>query len=267
MTTRIAFLAIVMALLAAHAHAAPEDEFIRVADDDWSFVTRESRTRFIPFGTNFVFNDKKYLDLFGPEVYDRELYERALAALEGLGFNVVKVFLPIGRVLPDPQVPGEVRIAPGYLDNLDDFLDLARRHRIRVVVTVASWHGNTIKWWHQGGQYFGRRPWRTDEGIDSRDVLFRFWTQLCTRFRDDPTIFSYTPAVEWSFPAGNLTWIHPEKQQGRLDTEQGLFYWRAYLRARYAGDIAALNQSYGTEYADFGDVSIVDYDYDFQAKR
>ncbi|MFQ6133414.1 MAG: beta-galactosidase, partial [Armatimonadota bacterium] len=73
--------------------------------------------------------------------------------------------------------------------------------------------------------------------------------------------------VEWSFPASNLTWIHPDKQQGRLDTEQGLFYWRAYLRARYAGDLAALNQNYGTEYADFGDVSIVDYDYDFQAKR
>ncbi|MBM4081666.1 MAG: hypothetical protein FJ278_18325, partial [Planctomycetes bacterium] len=115
--------------------AATEDEFIRVSPDGWGFETSGSGTRFIPFGTNFVLNDTKYLNLFGPDVYDRDRYERALAALEGLGFNIVKVFLPIAKVLPDPQAAGEARVAPGYLENLEDFLGMARRHRIRVVVS------------------------------------------------------------------------------------------------------------------------------------
>ena len=256
-----------LSLMTVRAEAAPDDEFVRVAKAGWSFETSVSGTRFIPFGANFVLDEKKYLNLFGPEVYDRARYERALAALEDLGFNIVKVFLPIAQVLPDPQVAGEARIAPGYLDNLEDFLRMTRRHHIRVVVSFTCWGGNGVKWWHEGGQYFGRRPWRPDDGIDSIVVLTRFWTQLCTRLRDNPTVFSYTPAVEWTFPAGNLTWIHPKKQAGRLETEQGLFYLRAFLRARYGGKIADLNARYGTAFRDFSDVPIVDFQYDFKTKK
>jgi hypothetical protein len=254
-------------LIILPALADPNEEFIRVAPDRWSFETSISKTPFIPFGVNFVLNDKRYLNVFGPGVYDHERYERALAALEKLEFNIVKVFLPIAQVLPDPQVPGEVRIAPGYLDNLEDFLRLAQRHHIRVVVCLACWGGNGIKWWHDGGEYFGRKPWRNDPGIDSLDVLTRFWTQLCTRLRNNPAVFSYSPAVEWSFPAHNLTWTPPDKQFGRLETEQGVFYWRAFLQARYGGAIADLNKAYGTSYTNFQQVPVADYTYDFKAKQ
>ena len=124
--------------------AEPNAEFIRVAPDQWGFETSASKTPFIPFGVNFVLNEKRYLNLFGPGVYDRERYERALTALEKLEFNTIKVFLPIAQVLPDPQAPGEARIAPGYLDNLEEFLSVAHRHRIRVVVCLACWGGNGI---------------------------------------------------------------------------------------------------------------------------
>jgi len=243
--------------------AAVEDEFIRVGNDHFSFVTRDTRTRFVPFGTNFVLSEKKYLNLFGPQVYDAAYYERALAGLEALGFNIVKVFLPIADILPDPQVPGEARIATRYLANLDDFLKLARKHHVRVEVCLACWGGNGIKWWHEGGEYFGRKPWKTDDGLDSRDVLEHFWAQLGAHLRGNPTVFSYTPAVEWAFPASNLTWSPPDKQWGRLETEQGLFYWRAFVRAKYHDDLTALNRAYGTAYPSFGEVPVVDFDYDF----
>ncbi len=254
-------------LAACCGAAAPEDEYIRVAADRWTFETAESRRRFVPFGTNFVLNDKRYLNMFGPEVYDGALYDRALTAIEALGMNIVKVFLPIADILPDPQTPGTARIAPGYLDNLDDFLALARRHRIRVVVTLTSWGGNGIKWWHEGGEYFGRRPWKKTPGIDSIDVLCRFWSVLGARLRSNPTVFSYNVAVEWSFPAGNLTWTPPQKQYGRLVTEQGMYYWRAFLEARYAGRIADLNEAYQAQYASFQDVPIVDFGYDPARRR
>jgi hypothetical protein len=259
---------LVLSLLSvAGAFAAVDNELIRVGDDHWSFVTRDTKTRFIPFGSNFVLNEKKYLNLFGPDVYNAAYYEKALAGLEGLGFNIVKVFLPIANVLPDPQVPGDARIAPGYLENLDDFLRLAKKHHIRVEVCLTEWGGNGIKWWHEGGEYFGRKPWKTDDGIDSRDVLCHFWAKLGAHLKGNPTVFSYTPAVEWSFPASNLTWSPPDKQWGRLETEQGLFYWRAFLRAKYKDDLAALNRAYGGAYLSFDDVRIVDFDYDFATKQ
>lgn len=88
-----------MWLCALPALGMPNDELVRVAHDRWGFETSISRTPFIPFGVNFVLNDKRYLNVFGPGVYDKGRYERALAALERLGFNTVKVFLPIGEVL------------------------------------------------------------------------------------------------------------------------------------------------------------------------
>ena len=264
MTTTAITVAVSMMVLSALAE--PNNELIRTTSDQWGFETSVSKTPFVPFGVNFVLNEKRYLNLFGPGVYDRERYERALAALEGLGFNTVKVFLPIAQVLPDPQVSGEARIPPGYLDNLEEFLRMAHRHEIRVVVCLACGGGNEIKWWHEGGEYFGRRPWRDDAGIDSLEVLSHFWTQLCVRLRDNPAVFSYSPAVEWNFPAGNLTWTPPNQQFGRLETEPGLFYWRAFLRARY-DSIAQLNQAYGTAYDDFRAVSVVDFSYDSKTKR
>jgi hypothetical protein len=150
---------------------------------------------------------------------------------------------------------------------LEDFLRLARHHHIRVVVCLACWGGNGIKWWHEGGEYFGRNPWRRDPGIDTLDVLARFWMQLGARLRDNPTVLSYTPAVEWAFPAGNLTWTPPGEQYGRLETAPGIFYWRAFLKERYDSSIADLNRAYGTNYTNFQAVPVVDYTYDFKARR
>jgi hypothetical protein len=260
---RLALNVLSLVIVAAACHASPDDEYLRVAPDHWSFETRVTHTRFVPFGTNFVLNDKKYLNMFGPGVYDHALYDRVLNAMQGLGLNVTKVFLPIAQVLPDPQVPGDAHIAPGYLDNLADFVKLARAHHIRVEISLTEWGGNGIKWWHDGGEYFGRKPWRTDDGIDSLDVLSHFWTKLCTRFRGSPTIFSYTPAVEWTFPADNMTWTPPSLQWGPLRTEQGLFYWHAFLRARYGDRIDPLNAAYGTTFARFEDVPNINFDYDF----
>ena len=70
-----------------------------------------------------------------------------------------------------------------------------------------------------------------------------------------------------TFPAGNLTWTPPDKQYGRLETAPGLFYWRAFLQARYHGSIAELNRAYGTAYDDFRAVPVVDYTYDLKLKR
>ena len=247
------------------SQASPDDEFVRVAPDHWTFETAQSHQRLVPWGTNFVLYDNKYLNMFAPGVYDHALYERVLRAMEALHINLVKAFLPIAQALPDPQGPEAARIAAGYLENVADFLALSRRHHLRVVLSLAEWGGNGIKWWHEGGGYFGRSPWK-DDGVDALAVLRSFWTQLGERFRDNPTLFAYEPCVEWSLPNDNLTWTAPNQQPGRVTTEPGLWYWRHWAVARY-GSLAALNQAWGTAYASVDDVALVDYTYNYQAHR
>ncbi len=264
--TSVLFCACILAGLGEAARApglqaAPEDELIRVAPDRWTFETSRSHRRFVPWGANFVLRDRKSLDMFAPGVYDRALYGTVLAALEALNVNIVKAFLPIGRVLPDPQGPGAT-IAAGYLENVADFLTLARARRIRVVLTLAEWWGNDVRWWHDGGEYFGRSPWRA-EGVDSLAVLASFWSQVGERFRGDPTIFSYALCVEWSLPNHNLTTT--PQPTGRVETEPGLWYWRRWALSRRRS-LPALNRAWRTAYASIDEIPLVDYSYDAEAR-
>ena len=243
----------------------PDDEFVRVAPDHWSFETSRTHHRFVPFGSSLVLTSKEDLNLFGPR-YDSGRYDRILAACEGLRINLLRVFLPIGSVLPDPQVARQARIAPGYLEHLDDFLALCRKHHLRAVIALCEWGGNGCQWWQTCGQYFGRKPLRKDPGVDSLDVLKHFWTILGRRFRDNPTVFAYTPCVEWSFPTSNLTWFPPTVQHGVLPSEQGIWYWRRWLIAKYRS-LARLNAAWGTSYRTLDDVPVVDYSYDDEKHR
>lgn len=245
--------------------SAADNEFIQVAADHWSFEGADSHHRFIPFGANLVLTDKEDLNVFGPR-YEEARYDRLLEACEGLSINLLKVFLPIYSVLPDPQTSGEVHIAPGYLENLENFLGLCRKHHLRAEVTLACWGGNQCRWWQDGGQYFGRKPWKTDPGIDSLDILCRFWTVLAQRFKDNPAIFSYSPCVEWTLPAGNLTWFPPPANASTVPSETGLWYWRAWLKAKY-GSIEKMNAAWDVSLASFDDVHIVNYAYDGAKRR
>ncbi len=245
-----------------HTPKDPRDEFIQVGSDRWSFVTARSHQRFVPFGANLVLTNKEDLNIFGPR-YSDDRYQRILDACHSLGLNILKVFLPLGSLLPDPQTTSEARFAPGYLDNLESFLVLCHQRHIRVVLCLSEWGGHSLRWWQDGGQYFGRRPWRTDDGPDSLTTLNHAWTRLATRLSDNPTVFSYTPCAEWSMPSGNLTppWAPPEEEIGLVPGEIALWYWRRWALARH-GSMDALNRAWGSRYAGPDDIPIVNYAYD-----
>src|SRR5690349_20737293 len=64
---------------AAPAPANPEEEFIRVAPDRWTFETAVSHRRFVRFGANLVLTSKDDLDIFEPR-YGSARYDRILEA-------------------------------------------------------------------------------------------------------------------------------------------------------------------------------------------
>ncbi len=247
---------------AAQGCRVPDDELIRVAADQWHFETAKTQQRFIPIGANLTRTTKEDLNIFGPR-YDGAAYEEILAACERQNITVLKVFLPIGSVLPDPQVPGEARIAPGYLDNLDDFLARAGKHHIRAIIALASWGGTGITWWHEGGQYFGRKPWKEDAGQDSIATLCDFWRQLGDHLKGHPAVFAYTMCVEWSMPCGNLTgpWRPKPEEVGLVPGETALWYWRRWVMSKY-GSLSDVNDTYGAAYGKVEDIPLVDYAYD-----
>lgn len=271
--TRRSFLAGVA--LGACGGAAPRfrsdepepDERIRVGRDRWSFVGARTGRRFVPFGSNLVLRDKADLNIFGPR-FSEERYDRILEACTEQGINILKVFLPIGNVLPDPQPDGQAVIAPGYVENLRTFLGLCRRRNLRAVVCLAEWLGFQCEWWQQGGQYWGRRPWRSGPGPDSIATLCDFWRQLGSALRQEPALFSYSPVVELTTPSGNLTppWAPPEDRIGIMPGEIALWYWRRWLRAKYR-TLERLNRSWGTTHRAFDDIPEVTYAYDFSASR
>lgn len=243
------------------------DEIIRVAEDGWHFEGSVSKGRFIPFGANLVLTSKEDLNVFGPR-YEGARYERILSACEGMDLNLLKVFLPIAQVLPDPQDAADVRIADGYFDNLEDFLGRAVRHGIRAVVTLSEWGGSSLTWWNEGGQYFGRHPWKTDAGPDSIAVVAQFWRRLGARFSGHPGVFSYSTCVEWSMPNGNLTgpWQQEPRQIGIVPGDVALWHWRRFAMSKY-GSLSDINDTWGASYTAVDEIPAVDYSYNEAEKR
>ncbi|MBL9134884.1 MAG: cellulase family glycosylhydrolase [Verrucomicrobiales bacterium] len=67
------------------------------------------------------------LEMWQPDTFDPAAIDRELALAEGLGFNSLRVFLHDLAWRSDPK---------GFLRRVDQFLDIAKRHRIGVVLVL-----------------------------------------------------------------------------------------------------------------------------------
>lgn len=242
---------------------ADDGRLVRVGPDHFRFELAGAGRTFVPFGANLVLRSKEDLDNFGPR-YSRVRMERVLDAAAALGINLLKVFLPIHAMLPDPQPDGGARPDPLRTENLMAFLPLCRARGIRVVISLTEWGGNGLQWWQQGGQYWGRPPWQTG-GPDSIGTLCAFWEQFAARFRGNPTVFSYTPCVEWSMPAGNLTYVPPTADPGVPPGDTALRHWRAWAQARY-GSMDGLSRAWSVPLRSAAEITPIDYSYDEAAR-
>lgn len=150
-------------------------EFIRVAADRWTFEGASSGTRFIPFGSNLVWQyptgqDKAQgLDILVRPQWDPESVRRAFVAARSLHMNVLKVFLPSHLVLRDPQPNDHVVLAemvPPLPERLDVLFQTARETNVYVSLTFAEWGIHSLRWWQEGGTFVGRGI-EVDPDVDS----------------------------------------------------------------------------------------------------
>jgi len=148
---------------------------------DGRFVLRESGKPFCPVGFNFIrlFNERRTADHdnFSRTGYDRSEHEAMLRRMATSGFNTVRVFIN--------SQPGEViesrdsrELSSVYLDNVTDFLNLAKSHDVYVMLSMRR-HPAIRRY----VQYHGKPdPMVTGE---NQCFLHAGWIRAKTRYMQD----------------------------------------------------------------------------------
>jgi len=241
----------------AESDASEAMQFIKASADGWNFDQVPGGERFIPFGSNLVFDYNSGIGIYilTQEKWDPETIRKAFKGAQALNMNVMKVFLPIFRVLPDPQTNDKVRLGtmtPPLLERLDYVFQVAHETNIYVSLTLAEWGRWAMKWWQDGGKFAGRGA-ADGVGLDSLAVLGNFWMALAERYKDEPALFSYNFSVEFYIPHGN--WDAEERKHDPSITKDrwGLGAWRTWLEEKYHGP-DAINKAWGTEYKDVAEI-------------
>lgn len=190
---------------------------------------------------------------FEPACWDRQVEEGYEVAAE-CRMNLMKVFLPVPRLLSDPQEDGRIswsEMSPPLEERLEYLFGVARETGVYITLSLAEWGMAHSAWFHDGGEFFGRSD-ADGSGIDSFAVYRGLWRGLATILKDEPALFSYNLAVELYVPSGNWGGVHEEHSYLFAD-RWGLPNWRRWLLKRY-GNLAGINEAWGTALSSIGDI-------------
>ena len=224
------------------------------------FRLNESKERYVPYGGNlhiyyhpFGLTD----DWWNPYAEDSNSmlwFDNQCELLKDSGGNVIKLIVLIHDLLPDkdrefsgattvgtlfPSIQSydAVKIPPRYLDRLDQMISSARRHGLRVMLTL-PFNYQQMNWWLEGGGNYGDTTKR---------ILSLMWQQITARYKDDPVIFGYSLNVEhWMQMRewGDVNYAY------RLGKQDLYFYppvskqWHAWLRKKYNNNVQSLNTAW-----------------------
>ena len=165
--------------------ASPEHRLgVRVVNEVGEFYDRTTNERFVPRGNNYtrlVANTLPCLDrgspyhaVFNVGVYDASRTDKTLAAMQQNGYNVVRVFLN-GSCLGKK----EGGLNQDYVNNIADFLRLAKAHGLFVILTTddppVPGYSGEMK--HYDDIDWENRQFLTVDGMQANG---RFWEDLIT---------------------------------------------------------------------------------------
>jgi hypothetical protein len=188
MSRKVTALALVVAFLCGvPAPAKPgEMPWVQVAKNKKGFVLDPSSRPFVPWGFNYDHDDKGRLleDYWGDEWPTVEAH---FGQMSGLGANVVRVHLQLGKFMDAPDRPNGKA-----LDRLDKLLALAERLRLYLDLTgLGCYHKQDVPAWYD------RLPEK-----ERWDVQARFWRAVAGRCAASPAVFCYDLMNEPVVPGG-----------------------------------------------------------------
>lgn len=218
---------------------------VREVGGSGEFYDRSTGESFTPRGNNLIRLDT-YHDTFDPRAYNPTDLDRQLATMAGLGYNVVRVFLDhrVGGLVDSTLASG---LSTAYLDNLADFLKLARNYAIYVMFTQ--------DWLPEGGYPIQDSPtvsdvninYLTPSGVAANAAYFRdLASGLIARGAPLDAIWSYELRNElsmvndhppFSLTSGSVTapngqtYDMADPASRRALLEDGVVYWVDSVRA------------------------------------
>ncbi len=250
-------------VFAPEAEPAPA-EFIKVADDNWTFIGSKSGRTFVPWGTTLAFPysastpDYKDSGIWNDQAYDINELEKAFKAMKALNVNLVKIALTISEFFKDVTGSHDYALDPLSMQRFDELLALARKYDIRLMVQPPN---------HWGGGGWGKGQWAEGQigsRVDSLDVYVKFWEEFAAKYKDEPLIFGWSLCVEKQVyhPAEYLRHIDGWIREGNVDMLQDkpleikrfiVADFIAYLKETYAS-LDELNQAWKTEHTSWEQV-------------
>ena len=118
-------------------------EFIKIADDNWHFETAQSGTPFTPFGTNYYdpasFGTSELWDNPGfvaPHVigkFDSIRTRSHFAQLQGIGVNVIRIFLSVIKFEPTL-----FQLNEASFQKVDKIIELAKEYNLRIIFDLVE---------------------------------------------------------------------------------------------------------------------------------
>ena len=183
---RLLIATIVLAIMPATYVSAAELQWIRVADDNRSFVLETSGQRFVPWGFNYD-HDREgrliedYWDVSWATV------EEDFAEMKQLGANVVRIHLQFGAFMEAAD-----RTNDHALDQLGRLLVLAERSGLYLDLTgLGCYHKRDVPAWYDDLSEQDR--WRAQA---------EFWRAVAACCAHSPVVFCYDLMNEPVVPGG-----------------------------------------------------------------
>jgi endo-1,4-beta-mannosidase len=202
-------------------------ELIVAASDGRGFAERNSGRPYILFCTNYYDPHSGWAPKLWRK-FDVEKVREHFRVMRELGVNCARVFLTAGSFQPTAGTIEEQALA-----KLDNFVEIAQEHNIRLILTGPDhWEGQPAYW----------KPDRF-AGEAALLALERFWDVAGRRYKGEPAIFAWDLLNE-----PHLPWF----------IEQWRPEWNAWLSRTY-GSREALKTAWGdelTEADDWGNVAV-----------
>ncbi len=149
-------------------------ERVRISEDGTEFVMAKSRTRFVPWGFNFVGEFGRILEEYWED--DWPGVEEDFRRMRALGANVVRLHLQVGTYMKSAE-----EVDRTALDLLRRTLDLAQHHGLYLDLTgLGCYHLDAVP------------PWFDELSEAERwEVQARFWEAIAETCSTHPAVFCY----------------------------------------------------------------------------
>jgi hypothetical protein len=174
---------------AGHAHGQDQPTtmpWVQVAEDQHGFILEPPGRPFTAWGFNYDHDEPgRLLEDYWETEWKR--VEEDFAEMKGLGANVVRIHLQVGKFMDGPKQPNSKSI-----DRLADLLRLAERHHLYLDLTgLGCYHKNDVPAWYD----------KLNE-TERWDAQAEFWRAVASCCKNSPAIFCYDLMNEPVVPGG-----------------------------------------------------------------